>query len=124
MPSENIICRQCSKHITTKSDANFLFSIGFKICAFCNNCYSSKERSFWRHYGYFPRQPINSKYYLSRIVVIAISFSIILLLILSSFTIGNSLLGFVLFLMLGIVSIGLPLLLYVKVQKKLSYLHE
>ena len=60
---ENLTCHNCGKEITKKEDANFLAFFGFSIRAFCNNCYSSKERGFARHFFYIPKQPINSKMY-------------------------------------------------------------
>jgi len=56
-------CDNCGKQITKKKDANILAFLGVIPKSFCNNCYSSKERGFWRHVFYFPQQPINSEIY-------------------------------------------------------------
>ena len=60
-----INCQSCGKTITEKNDINFLALLLFFPVPFCNNCYSSKERGFLRHYIYFPRQPINSSFYVT-----------------------------------------------------------
>ena len=56
-------CEKCGKQIIKKEDANILAFFGILPKSFCNNCYSSKERGFWRHIFYFPKQPINSEIY-------------------------------------------------------------
>ena len=67
-----IHCKNCGKEIKYKEDANVLAFLGFVPKYFCNNCYSSKERGFARHFIYFPRQPINSKIYVVGLWVITI----------------------------------------------------
>jgi hypothetical protein len=59
-----IYCEKCKKTITEKEDANILLFLFVDPRAFCNNCYSSKERGLSRHFLYFPKHPINSKAYL------------------------------------------------------------
>ena len=56
-------CYNCGKNIISKNDANVLAFLGFILRIFCNNCYSSKERGFFRHILYSPKAPINSKIY-------------------------------------------------------------
>jgi len=56
-------CENCRKQITKKEDVNVLAFLGVIPKYFCNDCYSSKERGFWRHFTHFPKQPINSKIY-------------------------------------------------------------
>ena len=73
-------CETCGRKITKKEDANVLAFLGFVPKTFCNNCYSSKERGFSRHFLYFPRQPINSKIY-----IIGLCFFTVFLVIFSLF---------------------------------------
>jgi hypothetical protein len=58
-----IHCENCGKTITSKEDVNILLFLFVFPKAFCNNCYSSKERGFSRHILYIPQHPINSKAY-------------------------------------------------------------
>lgn len=60
---ESLICYNCGKEIKQRENANILAFLGFVPRVFCNNCYSSKERGFLRHFLYVPKQPINSKIY-------------------------------------------------------------
>ncbi len=67
-----INCENCGKEIKKKEDANVLAFLGVVPKTFCNNCYSSKERGFLRHFLYFPRQPINSKIYIVGLWILTI----------------------------------------------------
>ncbi len=70
--NKNILhCESCRKQITKKEDANILAFLGFVPKAFCNNCYSAKERGFMRHFVYIPRAPLNSKIYFAGLMVLS-----------------------------------------------------
>ena len=67
-----IKCNSCNKIIKNKEDINFLAFLGFVPRPFCNNCYSSKERGFERHFLYTPKAPINSKIYFLGLMLLTI----------------------------------------------------
>lgn len=126
---EHITCENCKKTIKKKEDANFLAFLGFVPKAFCNNCYSSKERGILRHFLYFPQQPINGKMYKYGLIILSIIYPLIIILFLFSMKSAYNDVGLVLFMFVlfffiigSFVGFVWPWILYFKVKRKLDQL--
>ena len=114
-------CGYCGKQITKKNDVNALAFLGIVPKYFCNNCYSSKERGFARHFLYAPRQPINGSLYIIGLIIATILTVILVPLIILSGS-QNTLFFKIIFFSLWIVLLIWQWIMYLIVKNKISHL--
>ena len=65
-------CHECNKNLK-KDDINILGYFGFALHPFCNTCYSQKERnSIQRYFIYWPKFPLNGKFFKNWLQIITL----------------------------------------------------